>query len=1027
MFISHLLRGVFASIFMTSSAVAQHFPNSPGEPPTYPFENWIIASAPAKSIAVGQAYRGVILNPDYSVNIGQLEMLPPADLSEGTDLNTYPSPDGTALLVLATQGTIGYRTAVIDFDQNKVFGTDVIPNDRISGLSSKESWQLGNQVAWSPDSQMVMINRSRGDRQTEAALVNLSDGSVRTITPSLPKGQWAAVEIHTARVSDAAGNHAVNFTVNECYSDDCMNYGPVREAMVSFNEERMTTHLFPTPFQLEPPNSGWLQFSSKPTYEEAVAEALRWDGQIDTRVDIFQASNGWYALTAGNWYDPEIAYATEFKEESGLPSDALLVAGKSYATWVPHSEGQTAPFWQVRVGKGTKLFVDREMTHPLDWQYHQGDFVRIYHREGNMCQVGYHEPSWVPCRNLEAGMEAPIKELSEPTDALVGEPSTKVVVPDTSTANSTDPDMGDGELARMWAWLATNSPSTVEVLGLDNMLDEAEKELTIRVSYLVIMGATYITDSALTQFEDPDVIGDIYKSYVISGGLKGATEAARTAGAGMGTSLLTGIVKDIAASILTDYIMEDFTDLSPDMQVLAKAGVKATIIELINAMEAFADPKQVIWLVLDRAYDMVEIARASKSLANQQDAQLLSVALGVQAATLNLHLFPENPKSREVALQTITELEPRLVDMVGRDDAKEVHEIFSLGMSALRELYKGNTQFAEDLKQDIIARGDQGNWPTLDINDTFTYLVNLGQDAPKRAATMMVNFTDLKDMKSLAAEQAAENDATEEFEIVTSGTEPDESQSPGPYPASINTNESVAESWVAFEEVTYPAIAAISLHLGMEPRSVFSDAGLKTFESKRRHREIMETYALHAEYLEGEKNTHFMTNSSGVPVAFNDYDFQNDLQYMCIPRIAMFAPPRELEGGGTYQSVFGYVGPETYVHFFYGDSNRPGASPRARCGTRMEASSFLSGEYRYAGIGLKMQNSISGEAFDKIIRSTPMAMRFECGPLSLYKEKYGQNQSLACRIYSFDLIKRGSKTPVTTFTHNNGEWSSKDF
>ncbi|MEP0192061.1 MAG: hypothetical protein ABJE00_16825, partial [Erythrobacter sp.] len=1004
--ISHLLRGVFASVFMTSSAVAQHFPNSPGEPPTYPFENWAIAPTPAKNIAVGQIYRGVTLNPNQSVSVDQLEILPPADLNEGTDLSIYPSPDGTALLALATQGTIGYRMAVIDFDQEKVFGTKIIPNDRISGLSSKESWQLGNQVAWSPDGEMVMINRSRADGQSEAALVSLKHGEVRTIVPSLPQGQWAAVEIHTARVSDEVGNHAVNFTVYDCYSEDCSDYGPVREAMVVFDEGKIQTELFPMPYELEPPNSAWLQFSSKRTFEEASAEARNWEGRIDGNVNIFLSSNGWYALTIGPWYDPEIMYIDEYRRDNKLPSDAFIAAGKSYVKWISHTDGRTSPFWKVRVGKHTDIFVDRDLTSPADWQLRPGDFISLFHRAGDKCQLGNHEPAWVLCRNLEAGMEAPVKVFPGPSAAQKVAPSTEIVSPNTSTANSTDPVMGDGDLARMWAWMEENAPDTVDALNptFDGMLADTEKAVMIRVSYMIIMGTKYASRFELTRFEDTEYIANLYKSYITSGGLKGATSVAKTAGAELGSSLIKSMAKEVAASWLTDFVMSIATEINPEVHSLVRTGVNAGWLELFNALEAFADPKQVTWLVMDRSYDMIEIARASKSLADQQDAQLLSVALGVQTATLNLHLFPDNPKSRQVALQTITELEPRLVDMVGRDDAKEVHEIFSLGMSALRELYKGNTQFAEDLKQDIIARGNEGNWPTLNINDTFTYLANLGQDAPKRAATMMVNFTDLKEMRSIVVEQAAKDVATEEFEIVTIGTEPDESQSPGPYPESINPSEVVAESWVTFEEVTYPAIAAISLHLGMEPRSVFSDAGLKTFESKRRHREIMDTYALHAEYLEGEKNTHFMTNSSGVPVAFNDYDFQNDLQYMCIPRIAMFAPPRELEGGGTYQSVFGYVGPETYVHFFYGDSNRPGASPRARCGTRMEANSFLSGEYRYAGIGLKLQNSISGEAFDKIIRTTPMAMRFECGPLSLYKEKYGQNQSLACRIYSFELI-----------------------
>ncbi|TNF59842.1 MAG: hypothetical protein EP307_09640, partial [Rhodobacteraceae bacterium] len=316
-------------------------------------------------------------------------------------------------------------------------------------------------------------------------------------------------------------------------------------------------------------------------------------------------------------------------------------------------------------------------------------------------------------------------------------------------------DQGDPEVMR--DWLHRNFPDLLDALDITmaESLEDFETEVTIRAAYLIIMSANHAHDT-LGWFEDPRDVAELYRSYVTSGGLSAAT----TLGKQVGKDMALAIVKDVVASFLTDLTMNALPDFNPRLETLVRTGVKATFLETANAVEAYKNPEKVIWLVLDRAHDMVEIARASKGLADLQDENLLTTALSIQTAAIMLHVHGDDPQARDQAARTITYLDTFMENMVGKDDAQEVKDIFLLGFSALRHLYNGNIAMAEALRSDIIARGDAGNWPSLDIADTFTYLANLGQDAPKRAATIMINATDLAGMDGEGLGAARTNAAT---------------------------------------------------------------------------------------------------------------------------------------------------------------------------------------------------------------------------------------------------------------------------
>ncbi len=237
------------------------------------------------------------------------------------------------------------------------------------------------------------------------------------------------------------------------------------------------------------------------------------------------------------------------------------------------------------------------------------------------------------------------------------------------------------------------------------------------------------------------------------------------------------------------------------------------------------------------------------------------------------------------------------------------------------------------------------------------------------------------------------------------------------------------QTFYTYDILPYSVIAGISLHLGMKPRSVFSDLGKATFESKRKYAEIMGEYEAKAKEVAqfAVKDIYYKTDVSGVKIDFGQYDFDNSQQIMCIPRVVSFAPPRELSGGGTFQSVFGYVGPRTHISFFYGDSNQPGAKTGERCPVKMKRDTFLEGEYSYSGIRLQMRDDAVGEVFDQIIRQTPMTIRFICGPLEVGKHKYAQSESLMCRISSFELLSLGKGELITKFEFKNDRWVSDIF
>jgi hypothetical protein len=232
-----------------------------------------------------------------------------------------------------------------------------------------------------------------------------------------------------------------------------------------------------------------------------------------------------------------------------------------------------------------------------------------------------------------------------------------------------------------------------------------------------------------------------------------------------------------------------------------------------------------------------------------------------------------------------------------------------------------------------------------------------------------------------------------------------------------------SETSYDYETLDYSKIAGISVHLGMEPKSVFFEGNKPTFESKRIHKEIMEEYEAEARKISAASpgDLYYEMTDPGIPVVFGPYNFKRSQQVMCVPIFATYAPPRNIPQGGTYQSVFSYIGPTTTVRFFYGDSDGIADGKGTHCTKPVEPDPYLMGKFRYHGFNLQMQDDATGEALNRIIQTNPVSMKFTCGPLSLYKGR--RKQTLACRIYSFQLITAANEE-VATFRYEKGDWVS---
>ncbi|MEM8973182.1 MAG: peptidoglycan-binding domain-containing protein [Pseudomonadota bacterium] len=312
-----------------------------------------------------------------------------------------------------------------------------------------------------------------------------------------------------------------------------------------------------------------------------------------------------------------------------------------------------------------------------------------------------------------------------------------------------------GDLAAKWAILENNSPDVAAVVedtlreAIASGQDEAVEELYIKTSYYVMAAFYYVSNSPLSQYFDPTEAGELYKAFVTGRGL----DQVQTIGIESLESIAAGIALDFGTTALTNIIVDKGLQLTGTPQTIVKAAVKASMTELVLALQASKNPTKVPELVFKRLAELVEIVVTTRGLAADVDRAMIATAMEMQTLAQITAAYRDQEGTQNAINATRLNLEDRMVGAVGRDDAEAVSKIFLLGWAALTAEFEGDEARVEALHDLLLERGNVSNIPTLwNPPDLLTYLANGFEDSPRRAAKFMISLTALSKYSGNEAE-----------------------------------------------------------------------------------------------------------------------------------------------------------------------------------------------------------------------------------------------------------------------------------
>ncbi|WP_272011539.1 peptidoglycan-binding domain-containing protein [Roseovarius sp. ZX-A-9] len=332
---------------------------------------------------------------------------------------------------------------------------------------------------------------------------------------------------------------------------------------------------------------------------------------------------------------------------------------------------------------------------------------------------------------------------------------------------ASEPKLADrlsGELAEQWRILQKRSPDVaaiveetlIELSG--SAVDETKGELYVRVTYYIMAAFYYASDTAFGEFFDPTEAGQLYRVFVGAGGL----EELGDIGASTVEDIAVGVALDFATSTIADFVIEIGPEMGASTQTLVRAAIKATITEVLLAVQASKDPSKIPGLGIKRVSELIEIITTTRGLAADVDRALAQTALRMQTMAQMTASYRDQEGVQNIISSTRKNLVVELEGAVGKDDAKAVSDIMLLGWAALTAEFEGETERAQDLHKVILLRGNVDTMPTIwNAPDLLTYFANAFTDSPKRAAEIMVGLTELsKYSKALEPMEAVTTPST---------------------------------------------------------------------------------------------------------------------------------------------------------------------------------------------------------------------------------------------------------------------------
>ena len=227
----------------------------------------------------------------------------------------------------------------------------------------------------------------------------------------------------------------------------------------------------------------------------------------------------------------------------------------------------------------------------------------------------------------------------------------------------------------------------------------------------------------------------------------------------IGASLAEEVAIDVAAGLATDVFFSLAPPVNARLEAPLRALLRSTIVELWGVKRGLTgDPGVILGKLVDRYYDILEIANASRILAATQDQALLATALSLETAAIVKATLPADTGETIIA-ETRRNLGFSTDGAVDTDDAEAVERIFSVGLEALVAHHAGDAQTARKLRAEIARLGKaEGNITPFSAIirpvDWLTNAANWGQDAPERAARILIGATALSEITAPPREAA---------------------------------------------------------------------------------------------------------------------------------------------------------------------------------------------------------------------------------------------------------------------------------
>jgi len=218
-----------------------------------------------------------------------------------------------------------------------------------------------------------------------------------------------------------------------------------------------------------------------------------------------------------------------------------------------------------------------------------------------------------------------------------------------------------------------------------------------------------------------------------------------------GEGLATDAAVAASAALLADVVLSIpvVEEFSPAFRAVLAAIIRSLVEESYFVYKGIKNPSEIVGGLVNRAFDIYEIARATGQVVDAQRSALVAAAQAVELAAQLAHDVATDD-ARQLAMEIVTDTQDIVAGLFGRDDAEAVREIVNLAFIALLSQRRGDAERAQAFARRLLDLGAEADniGPFSAMLRPFDWLTAIGRedfrDAPSEAAFIMVSTTGLR-------------------------------------------------------------------------------------------------------------------------------------------------------------------------------------------------------------------------------------------------------------------------------------------